>query len=196
MFCVVWRALLMRAEDRLGYNKPLNCKLCIGGMTQAELVLNYVADYVNGYHRLSTSTAADDAYGSDGGRRNTFGLAWVNSLTHDFLNWPKIADGYFANFLRNISQSGALDKTILFFVSDHGLRQALRFRLTIWTYQICESYVAFPDCLFWRSVRLGNMPYIQTDFIFEVWLKLLQFWFIWALSSKYGRMGAKIRVHC
>ena len=51
-----------------------------------------------------------------------FGLYWSASLTHDYLNLARHADIPHLNYLKQLKEIGALNKTILLFISDHGLR--------------------------------------------------------------------------
>lgn len=44
------------------------------------------------------------------------------SLTHDQLNNPQLADPLYASWLRTARDDGVLDKSVVVFLSDHGIR--------------------------------------------------------------------------
>lgn len=51
-----------------------------------------------------------------------FGMFWEESISHENLNNPHIMDKSYYNFLTNLQQDNYLSKTIVIFVSDHGMR--------------------------------------------------------------------------
>lgn len=51
-----------------------------------------------------------------------FGFFWSSSLTHDHLNLLNLADESYLQYLQEMAKIGALNNTVLFFVSDHGMR--------------------------------------------------------------------------
>ncbi|XP_017076410.1 uncharacterized protein LOC108111448 [Drosophila eugracilis] len=51
---------------------------------------------------------------------------WANGF-HEFLNSPRLADERFERFLKSLNNAGITNNTIIFFMSDHGLRWG-RFR--------------------------------------------------------------------
>ncbi|CAM1322057.1 Uncharacterised protein g7976 [Pycnogonum litorale] len=100
-----FRPFLSAIEDEIGSKKPHNCKLCLGPLTSNEVMLKYTYDFFNEFKN-----------------DKKFAFTWINSLTHDALNWPSISDGFCAQFFKNMSDSGVLNRTIVFFLSDHGMR--------------------------------------------------------------------------
>lgn len=54
--------------------------------------------------------------------RRMFGLFWETTLSHDDLNYPMRMDDDYVKMFRNLEASGYLADTIVFFVSDHGIR--------------------------------------------------------------------------
>ncbi|XP_044272215.1 uncharacterized protein LOC123016066 [Tribolium madens] len=54
--------------------------------------------------------------------RPSFGVFWMNSFSHSNLNLASSMDTKIRDFFANISDSGSLEKTFVFFLSDHGLR--------------------------------------------------------------------------
>lgn len=51
-----------------------------------------------------------------------FGLFWTNSMTHDYLNRPKLVDDIYMRFFKYLNSSGILNGTVLIVTSDHGIR--------------------------------------------------------------------------
>ncbi|KAG8228886.1 hypothetical protein J437_LFUL007623 [Ladona fulva] len=101
------RPLVRTSEDEAGHTKRMNAKVCVGPRLSASNIFNYIYKVMN-----SVSDAA----------QSFFGLFWVNSLTHDFLNSAGYADEPQVQLLRKIASTGALNRTLLLFLSDHGIR--------------------------------------------------------------------------
>jgi len=51
-----------------------------------------------------------------------FGMCWLNEISHDYVNFIKLGDLDFLDFLTFLKEDGHLNKSVLFFVSDHGSR--------------------------------------------------------------------------
>lgn len=51
-----------------------------------------------------------------------FGFFWTNSVSHDFLNMPHNGDALYSDLFRELVAAGALDRTVLVVLSDHGIR--------------------------------------------------------------------------
>lgn len=51
-----------------------------------------------------------------------FGMSWLNEISHDYVNFIKLGDQDFLNFLTFLKDDGHLKKSVLFFISDHGSR--------------------------------------------------------------------------
>lgn len=51
-----------------------------------------------------------------------FAFFWTISFTHDHLNTPRLIDTDIAEYIRELSSTGALNNTFLFLMSDHGMR--------------------------------------------------------------------------
>ncbi|XP_064088058.1 uncharacterized protein LOC135202528 isoform X2 [Macrobrachium nipponense] len=76
-----------------------------------------------------------------------FGYYWTTSMTHDFQKAALRADEPCYNFLRKMKEKGFLNHTILFFISDHGMRQG-EFRSTyagMLEERLPYANVVFPD---------------------------------------------------
>ncbi|XP_069698044.1 uncharacterized protein [Periplaneta americana] len=99
------RSYLMQSEKDIGFNKKLNAKLCIGSQMSLSVLLQYIS-------KLAITMASKDF----------FGFFWGTSLTHDYLNFPSLGDGAYEQFLYNLSETGSLNRTVLIFFSDHGIR--------------------------------------------------------------------------
>ncbi|XP_069698069.1 uncharacterized protein [Periplaneta americana] len=99
------RPYLMQSEDDIGFDKKLNAKLCIGSQMSLSVFLQYIS-------KLAITMASKDF----------FGFFWGTSLTHDFLNFPSLGDGTYEQFLYNLIETGSLNRTVLIFMSDHGIR--------------------------------------------------------------------------
>ncbi|GLH16371.1 Uncharacterized protein GBIM_20653 [Gryllus bimaculatus] len=92
-------------ENRIGHAKEMNAKLCVGSRMTVEVLLQYVSKFAR--------TFASERY---------MALFWGASLSHDFLNYPRLGDALYASVLRELRASGALQRTVLVLLSDHGIR--------------------------------------------------------------------------
>ncbi|KAJ1531002.1 hypothetical protein ONE63_005834 [Megalurothrips usitatus] len=88
----------------VGSHLEFNCHLCTGARFQLQALLDYAARFA----RLAAGPL--------------FGLFWGVSLTHDQLNTPQLADPLYAGWLRAAREDGVLDKSVVVFLSDHGIR--------------------------------------------------------------------------
>lgn len=76
-----------------------------------------------------------------------FSYYWTTSMTHDFQKAALRADEPCYTFLRKMKEKGFLNHTILFFISDHGMRQG-EFRSTyagMLEERLPYANVVFPD---------------------------------------------------
>ncbi|XP_065296328.1 uncharacterized protein [Dermacentor albipictus] len=78
---------------------------CLGPTMPSEVLLEYLAHFVNVMSE-----------------RPFFAYAWFTELTHEWLNNAAYADEPFRRHLEHLHASGALNHTVLVFLSDHGLR--------------------------------------------------------------------------
>lgn len=95
----------LTAEKELGSDKRLNAQLCIGN----RMVLSVLLDNAYRYFIGSKETL-------------TWSMFWTSSLTHDFLNLPRLADLPFVEFMEILLNNDIFNSTILIFMSDHGIR--------------------------------------------------------------------------
>ncbi|KAK6632024.1 hypothetical protein RUM44_007054 [Polyplax serrata] len=98
----------MDANERfIGHMKPLNTKYCCGTRLTAQVLMDYA------YKFVTNMTEMDKKY---------WAFVWESSLTHDFLNVPPNNDEIYSSFFRSIQEQNVLNKTIVIFMSDHGMR--------------------------------------------------------------------------
>ncbi|GIY23123.1 uncharacterized protein CDAR_469631 [Caerostris darwini] len=78
---------------------------CLNSQTETDIMFNYLTDFI----RVM-------------GPRPYFSYAMSSSITHDELNRAGYADEPTARLLQNLWDMGALNDSVLFFFSDHGIR--------------------------------------------------------------------------
>lgn len=78
---------------------------CSGSESYNERVLNIAKDFASTFRR-----------------QPSFGLFWMNSFSHDHFNAPMAVDGKIRKFLEDLERKGIMKNTIIFFLSDHGIR--------------------------------------------------------------------------
>ncbi|GBM50794.1 hypothetical protein AVEN_137113-2 [Araneus ventricosus] len=78
---------------------------CLNSQTETDIMYTYLKDFI----RVM-------------GPRPYFSYVMSSSLTHDYLNSARYADAPTASLLRHLWNSGALNDSVLFFFSDHGVR--------------------------------------------------------------------------
>ncbi|XP_052748161.1 uncharacterized protein LOC113520884 [Galleria mellonella] len=96
---------MKEAEKNSGNNKDIFSYLCMHDKYFYKVLLDYVADL--------TFTLSD---------KKLFGFFWEFSMTHDYLNYPMIMDDDYASVFTVLERSKYLDDTVVFLVSDHGMR--------------------------------------------------------------------------
>ncbi|KAL1124314.1 hypothetical protein AAG570_002082 [Ranatra chinensis] len=93
------------AEKEAGHEKRLNANLCVGKRLNLDMLLGGVASF---------------ALGSLGAP--FFGFFWGGSLSHDFLNLPRLGDKSHLKMLQLFKDQGLLERTVFVLMSDHGIR--------------------------------------------------------------------------
>lgn len=78
---------------------------CIHGRPETSFTLKYLKQFMTVFK--------DDPY---------FAFTFISRLTHDRLERAAMADRLYEEFLQSINQNSILNKTVIFFFSDHGLR--------------------------------------------------------------------------
>ncbi|XP_066973534.1 uncharacterized protein [Macrobrachium rosenbergii] len=102
------RAYMQVADETLGHNggsRTLERNVCLGPEMTMSVMHNYSLNVAR--------TLKDIPY---------FGFYWITSLTHDLLNAAALADEPSLDFIKKLHSGGYLEHTVLFFISDHGLR--------------------------------------------------------------------------
>lgn len=94
-------------ESQIGNSRSLNVDQCEGARPVYLDFLSYV-------HKFVTTMGKHDL--------PYFGFFWEVSLSHDYLNKPKLGDDQYYQFLKNFNSSGYMNNTALIFMSDHGIR--------------------------------------------------------------------------
>uniref|UniRef100_A0A6P7G5B9 Uncharacterized protein LOC114337884 isoform X1 n=1 Tax=Diabrotica virgifera virgifera TaxID=50390 RepID=A0A6P7G5B9_DIAVI len=82
-------------------------EICQGARWVYKVHLNYLTNFVR--------TMEDNSL-------KYFGFFWQNSISHDDLNLPRIGDDHYYSMFKYFGKNGYLNNTILFVMSDHGIR--------------------------------------------------------------------------
>ncbi|XP_055837375.1 uncharacterized protein LOC129905810 [Episyrphus balteatus] len=99
------RPVLIEMEKYIAYKKKANMRLCLGGRRAVDVVLEFIKKLIPFFKR--------DMF---------FSFFWMASLTHDFFNMPYLLDEDIVELFDELRMSGVMDRTIVFLMSDHGLR--------------------------------------------------------------------------
>lgn len=99
------RTLMLEMEKSIATEKKLNVYLCLGGRRPIDVMFEYINKF--------TSRKINQP---------SFSFFWSSSMTHDYFNSANLIDDDFSSFLENLSDRKILNKTILFLMSDHGIR--------------------------------------------------------------------------
>ncbi|XP_001356783.4 uncharacterized protein [Drosophila pseudoobscura] len=99
------RPILLEMERTLAYKKDVNVKLCMGGRRTPDVLLEYLTKMVPKM-----------------GKDLFFSFLWTVTLTHDYFNFPALLDEAMVTRLRQLQDSGVLNRTVVMLLSDHGLR--------------------------------------------------------------------------
>uniref|UniRef100_A0A1A9ZN61 DUF229 domain-containing protein n=1 Tax=Glossina pallidipes TaxID=7398 RepID=A0A1A9ZN61_GLOPL len=97
--------ILVEMEQHISYMKSFNVELCKGGRRTVDVVLEFVRKLIP---YLATG--------------NFFSFFWTVTMTHDMFNMPMLLDADIKDLLRIFEMSGVLNRTVIFLMSDHGLR--------------------------------------------------------------------------
>lgn len=102
-----WSFFNRLAEELIGNESEGNVKRCVGSRRVYVTMLDYLKKFI------ASMANYNQPY---------FGFFWEVSLTHDFLNAAQMADEEFEQFFKHLNQTGELNRTVVFFLSDHGIR--------------------------------------------------------------------------
>nr|XP_023021582.1 uncharacterized protein LOC111509955 isoform X1 [Leptinotarsa decemlineata] len=95
------------SENEIGNSHEINVEECEGG----RLIYIDLLEYVKKIQRTMERN-----------KLPYFGFFWSSSLSHDYLNKPKLGDEAYKTFFKTIKEEGYLKNTLLIFMSDHGIR--------------------------------------------------------------------------
>ncbi|GJQ83832.1 hypothetical protein Trydic_g5690 [Trypoxylus dichotomus] len=95
------------AEKQIGNNHRLNVKQCLGARESYKVITDYAEKFIESMSLF---------------RRPYFAFFWSSSLSHDFLNKPKLGDKFFEMFIARLHKKNLLNNTAFIFLSDHGMR--------------------------------------------------------------------------
>lgn len=99
------RPILLEMERHISYEKRLNVALCMGGRRTADVLLEYI-------RKLIPVMKTEDF----------FAFFWTVAMTHDLFNMPMLFDEDIKHLLNQFDTNGILDRTVIFLMSDHGIR--------------------------------------------------------------------------
>ncbi|KAM7351422.1 uncharacterized protein ACRADG_004278 isoform 2-T4 [Cochliomyia hominivorax] len=99
------RPILLEMERHISYEKRLNMALCMGGRRTADVLLEYIRKLIPVMKK-----------------GNFFAFFWTVAMTHDLFNMPMLFDEDIKYLLENFDTHGILNQTIIFLMSDHGIR--------------------------------------------------------------------------
>ncbi|XP_077298601.1 uncharacterized protein LOC143919899 isoform X1 [Arctopsyche grandis] len=120
---------LFKASEKFTKTPSGNKLHCTGGVTSGEALFNYALDFAKKYE--------DHPF---------FGLFWANTFSHDDVTSPSRMDSKMLNFFERLKTSGTLNRTIVLFISDHGIRFG-KLRATLTGYyeeRLPALYMWFP----------------------------------------------------
>jgi membrane-anchored protein YejM (alkaline phosphatase superfamily) len=113
---------LKESLNQQGFVKSMNVKLCTGPRQTFEYTIDYIKKFALQF--------AKERY---------FGFFWSSAISHDKINMPHIGDSILHNLLHELQSCGALERTVLVLMSDHGMRFG-SFRETYQVYNNIRNY--------------------------------------------------------
>ncbi|BES97765.1 catalytic activity [Nesidiocoris tenuis] len=128
------RPFMLAAEKSTKLKIHASLNICLGPVLAADHILNYLVDFATTFNQYPT-----------------FSLFWLNGFSHNDLNTPTTMDANIEAFLDRLSASGALNSTMVIFLSDHGMRFG----------KIRETYIGYveerlPFIYFWLPEKFKN----------------------------------------
>ncbi|KAL9891861.1 uncharacterized protein ACN2A1_007698 [Glossina fuscipes fuscipes] len=100
-----FRPMSLAIEKHLTYNKKAGLKYCIGNRQNGEYVYDMALQFVTRFQY-----------------EPNFGLFWTNSFSHNDYSLPATMDSRILKYLKEMETLGIFDNSIVFFLSDHGMR--------------------------------------------------------------------------
>ncbi|XP_068151113.1 uncharacterized protein [Drosophila tropicalis] len=107
-----FRPIMLEMEKNIANKRAESVSLCMGGRRTVDVLLEYMRKLMPKFKK--------DLF---------FSFFWTVTLTHDWLNTPWLLDDQMTSQLRNLKESGVLNRTLVILMSDHGMRNGF-FRLT------------------------------------------------------------------
>ncbi|KAF6204347.1 hypothetical protein GE061_002688 [Apolygus lucorum] len=99
------RPFMLAAEKSVKTKNHAGLIICLGPMKSTDHILGYSLDFASTFAQYPT-----------------FSLFWMNSFSHNDLNTPTTMDNDMVIYLKRLSDSGALNTTMVILLSDHGMR--------------------------------------------------------------------------
>jgi membrane-anchored protein YejM (alkaline phosphatase superfamily) len=99
------RPYYLAIEPDLRYFK----RLCVGSQPRHKVMMDFTTQFINHYSEMN---------------KPSFVFSFHGELSHDSINLIGVADNDLQAWLADLNTSGALNKTILILMSDHGNRFA------------------------------------------------------------------------
>lgn len=99
------RPLFTEMEHNVAGNHVGNIYLCLGHQRPIDIIFKYVKKFLVAMQEVPF-----------------FSFFWSSSMTHDYLNFPILIDDDFNRFLLHMYNRKLLNQTLLFLMSDHGIR--------------------------------------------------------------------------
>lgn len=100
-----FRTILHQMEKDIAHNKIGNYKLCLGQRRPVDILFQYMKKFVKTNYN-----------------QTFFSFFWTSSMSHDFITYPLMIDQNLSDLLMNMKNEKYLENTILFIMSDHGIR--------------------------------------------------------------------------
>ncbi|KAH8412364.1 hypothetical protein KR009_001465 [Drosophila setifemur] len=100
-----FRPMILEMEKTLAFQKDANMHMCMGSRRTADVLLEYM-------RKLVPSMS----------RELFFSIFWTATLTHDYFNYPALLDAAMMDQVKQLKDSGILNRTVVMLLSDHGLR--------------------------------------------------------------------------
>ncbi|CRL04765.1 CLUMA_CG017825, isoform A [Clunio marinus] len=100
-----FRTMVHQMESETASHKIGNYKLCWGSHRPIDVLLKYAKKFAKSC-----------------GDQQFFSFFWTSSMTHDFINYPLLIDKDVSDLLTLLKDEKYLEKTVLFMLSDHGIR--------------------------------------------------------------------------
>lgn len=107
-----FRPMSLAIEEHLTFKKKAGLKYCVGNRQYGEYVYDMGLQFVTRFQY-----------------EPNFGLFWTNSFSHNDYSVPATMDSTILKYLKEMETLGIFDNTIVFFLSDHGMRFGQLLRL-------------------------------------------------------------------